>query len=143
MATASLPSTRPTTVAHCDGDFTDSDIYAYVGRTNKWRAVSKWGNPFRIGADGNRIEVVAKHRVWLLTQPQLLADLVELKGKILGCWCEWPLSCHGRTLAEFADVVLILPLAERLKAPPGFQVEHQGKVIVLPGYDSLARRLAA
>lgn len=132
-----------TAVIHCDGDFADTDVYAYVGRPNKRRLVSKWGNPFRIGVDGNRLEVVAKHRVWILTQPALLAALPELKGKLLGCWCEYPLPCHGRTLAELADVVQILSLSEREKAPVGYQIEWQDKLIVLPGYDNLARRLVA
>jgi len=41
----------------------------YIGRG------SPWGNPFVIGRDGNRNEVVAKYAAWVLTQPQLLARL--------------------------------------------------------------------
>lgn len=67
----------------------------YIGRP------SKWGNPYVVGKDGNRDEVIVKYRAWLLTQPQLLTDLSELKGKVLGCWCA-PLSCHGDVLVEMA-----------------------------------------
>ena len=68
----------------------------YVGRP------SKWGNPFAIGRDGTREEVVAKYKDWLMTQPALLAALHQLKGKKLGCWCA-PRACHGDVLAGLAD----------------------------------------
>lgn len=63
---------------------------------------SKWGNPFVIGRDGTRAEVIAKYRVWIATQPQLLAALRELRGKRLGCFCA-PQACHGDVLAELAN----------------------------------------
>ena len=63
---------------------------------------SKWGNPFRIGPDGTREEVVEKYRDWIQTQPELMAALPELKGKRLGCWCK-PLACHGDVLVELVD----------------------------------------
>jgi hypothetical protein len=67
----------------------------YIGRP------SKWGNPFRVGTDGTRQEVIAKYRAWLATQPALLAALGELRGQVLGCWCA-PHPCHGDVLAAFA-----------------------------------------
>ena len=63
---------------------------------------TKWGNPFQLGQDGTRAEVIAKYRIWIQTQPQLLASLHELKGQRLGCWCA-PLPCHGDILAALAD----------------------------------------
>ena len=63
---------------------------------------SKWGNPFKIGPDGSRKEVIEKYREWIQTQPALMAALPELKGKVLGCWCP-PKYCHGHVLAELAD----------------------------------------
>ena len=60
----------------------------YIGRP------SKWGNPFREGIDGTRSEVIAKYDSWLRNNPELLAQLPELKGKVLGCWCH-PKPCHG------------------------------------------------
>ena len=68
----------------------------YIGRP------SKWGNPFEIGPDGTRAEVIEKYREWLLAQPELLSQLHELKGKTLGCWCS-PLPCHGDVLVELID----------------------------------------
>lgn len=68
----------------------------YIGRP------SKWGNPFVLGRDGDRKAVVNKFRIYLETRPDLLADLHELQGKKLGCYC-FPLDCHGDVLAELAD----------------------------------------
>jgi hypothetical protein len=69
----------------------------YVGRP------SKYGNPFVKGVDGNRTEVIAKHRAWVHTQPELIAAIkAELKGKVIACWCH-PKSCHADVLAEIAN----------------------------------------
>lgn len=84
-----------TTVVHCH----KSDYDVYIGRP------SPWGNPFVIGKDGTRAQVIEKYRKWILSNPNnLLNDVHELKGKRLGCWCA-PLSCHGHVLAELADAV--------------------------------------
>lgn len=61
-----------------------------------------WGNPFVIGRDGDRAEVIAKYEKWIKTQPGLLAAIGELRGKKLYCWCA-PLACHGDVLARLAD----------------------------------------
>jgi hypothetical protein len=60
---------------------------------------SKWGNPFVVGRDGDRTDVVAMYRAHVLTQPELLRALGELAGKRLGCVCA-PQLCHGDVLAE-------------------------------------------
>jgi Domain of unknown function (DUF4326) len=68
-----------------------------------WRLpASKWANPFTIGRDGDREEVSARYREYLLLSPELVAALPELRGKVLGCWCK-PEACHGDVLAELAD----------------------------------------
>ncbi len=81
-----------TSVVHCKCQPYD----VYIGRP------SQWGNPFTIGKDGTRVEVIAKYRMWILTQPQLLAQVKNLRGKVLGCWCA-PQACHGDILAELAE----------------------------------------
>lgn len=73
-----------------------SDVY--IGRG------SKWGNPFVIGKDGDRAQVIAKYEEHLLASPELLAALPELKGKILMCYCK-PAACHGDVLARYADAL--------------------------------------
>src|SRR6202049_172775 len=67
----------------------------YVGRP------SKWGNPFAIGRDGSRDQVIAKYRAWIVRQPALMAALHELRGKNLVCWCA-PEGCHADVLIELA-----------------------------------------
>ena len=62
----------------------------------------QWGNPFLIGRDGDRGEVIEKYRQWIQTQPKLLTQLPMLKGKRLGCYCA-PLPCHGDVLKEMVD----------------------------------------
>lgn len=66
---------------------------------------TKWGNPFKIPRDGDRNEVIAKYRQWITEGEgrHLLADLDELKGQTLGCWCK-PLACHGDVLIELIEV---------------------------------------
>ena len=69
----------------------------YVGRP------TKYGNPFVLGKDGNRDQVIARFRAWLLTQPALIeAAKRELRGKDLVCWCA-PLACHADVLMEIAN----------------------------------------
>ena len=63
---------------------------------------TKWGNPFIIGRDGTRADVIVKYEQWLRQQPELMAALTELRGKTLGCWCA-PQPCHGDVLARLAD----------------------------------------
>jgi hypothetical protein len=83
-----------TSVVHCKHKI-PYDVY--IGRP------SKWGNPFEIGKDGTREEVIAKYREWIKTQPQLLKDLPELNGKVLGCWCKPKHACHGDVLVEMVS----------------------------------------
>lgn len=80
-----------TKVVHCKWDHFD----IYIGRP------SKWGNPYVIGPNGTREQVVALYREWIKTS-ELLYELDELRGKVLGCWCT-PLACHGDVLVELAD----------------------------------------
>lgn len=63
----------------------------YIGRG------SKWGNPFIIGKDGTRDEVIEKYTEYILKKPELMNSLQELRGKRLGCYCS-PLRCHGDVL---------------------------------------------
>lgn len=68
----------------------------YIGRP------SKWGNPFVIGRDGSREDVIAKYREYVLGNKALMAALHELRGKDLVCWCA-PCACHGDVLLELAN----------------------------------------
>lgn len=67
---------------------------------------TRWGNPFVIGRDGDRAEVVAKYRRWLWDRIQNHPGWGEavrgLRGKTLCCCCA-PLPCHGDVLLAAAD----------------------------------------
>jgi hypothetical protein len=58
---------------------------------------SKWGNPFMVGRDGNRAQVIRMYEIHVRRRPDLIAALTELVGKRLGCYCK-PLPCHGDVL---------------------------------------------
>ncbi len=69
----------------------------YIGRP------SKWGNPFVIGPDGSRADVVRKFEEYLRSNPLLMeAAKKELRGKDLICFCA-PLACHGDVLSRIAN----------------------------------------
>jgi len=83
-----------TKVVHCKRQHYD----VYIGRP------SKWGNPFSIGKDGTRKEVIEKYTEWLLNNDELLEDIMELDGKVLGCWCS-PKACHGDVIIEVIEEI--------------------------------------
>lgn len=67
---------------------------------------SRWGNPFKIGRDGDRAEVIRRYREWIRSDDpravRVRQEIGVLRGKRLGCYCA-PLPCHGDVLAEMAD----------------------------------------
>ncbi|MBA3580677.1 MAG: DUF4326 domain-containing protein [Gemmatimonadaceae bacterium] len=113
--------------------------FVYVGRAMPrigWKG-SPWGNPFKVhtakmssfddkmvsvswfretSKSLSELEPTAKavelHRLWLLSQPDYLANLYRIRGKTLGCWCgSWEPGqpeprCHAVTLAKLADASL-------------------------------------
>lgn len=77
----------------------------YIGRGRG----SPWGNPYSHMPDtlaefkvATRAEAIAAYEVWLRNQPHLMRQLIQLKGRVLGCWCK-PAECHGDVLARLAD----------------------------------------
>ena len=81
-----------TRVVHCKKEPYD----VYIGRP------SKWGNPFIIGKDGTREEVIDKYEAYIMDRPDLIEALPELQGKVLGCWCK-PKACHGDVLVRMIE----------------------------------------
>ena len=89
-------TTATTTVVNCRR--TDTfDIY--IGRP------SLFGNPYTIGPDGSRAQVIEKYRTYarerVMTDPGFRAAVKALHGKMLACWCV-PLDCHGDVLVALA-----------------------------------------
>lgn len=64
----------------------------YIGRP------SVFGNPFKIGRDGTREEVISKFEDY--ARENLLGEINKLPiNAILGCYCK-PLSCHGDVIIK-------------------------------------------
>ncbi len=82
----------------------ENDDDVYIGRQNRFqrRKRSLWANPYKLGKDGNRPEIMALYRDYIKSRikedPETF-DLSKLKGKRLVCWCT-PELCHGDVLVE-------------------------------------------
>ena len=82
------------------------DVGIYIGRGGKGKKGSPLANPYHIGRDGSRSEVIALYRVWLWDRiqnrdPKVLAELrriYETESDVI-CFCA-PHPCHG-------DVVIL------------------------------------
>jgi hypothetical protein len=95
-------------------------------RTKGWRkpidAVvvarpTRWGNPFRVGdvihrgplysghdeIVRDRAHAVRLYRQWLFTQEHSENLAVELRGRVLACWCPLDQPCHADVLLELAN----------------------------------------
>ena len=85
----------------------------YIGRPSSAPVGStgEWGNPFSSKPHAksqfktqSKAETLWRHREWVLAQPALVQKIKqELRGKILGCWCDNPYACHGQVLWEIAN----------------------------------------
>ena len=76
------------------------DSYVYIGRP------SVYGNPFVIGRDGSREQVISKFRTYFhgrINNDSVFRGEVEaLRGKRLGCYCA-PCACHGDVIKEYLE----------------------------------------
>jgi len=66
-----------------------------------------WGNPYAIGTDGDRDEVIRKFKYdfdkdYLKGGTTFKEKLIAHRGKTLGCHCK-PYPCHGDVLAKFLN----------------------------------------
>jgi hypothetical protein len=88
---------------------------------------SKYGNPFKIGRDGTREQVIELYRKYFYKRlefdPEFKKDVLKLQGKTLGCYCK-PEACHGDVILEY--LYNVFPVREQL--PEGFP-----KIICLCG----------
>lgn len=80
-------------------DWLKNSNHLYIGRVNIYvegAIKSKWANPFPI--NDNRKGCLEQYEKYI-RESNLINDLHELNGKILGCWCH-PLECHGHILQK-------------------------------------------
>ena len=67
---------------------------------------SRWGNPFRVGTDGDREQCVDRfcraldHRELDFTVDDVRRDLA---GHDLACWCPLDEPCHADVLLDVAN----------------------------------------
>lgn len=71
---------------------------------------SIFGNPFKIGRDGTREEVIEKFKDYffkkLTTDSNFRKEVHKLKGKILVCFCK-PLPCHADIIEKYLNKGLL------------------------------------
>ena len=93
----------------------------YIGRENRTYCLrqSPLANPYKIGRDGDREEVVEKYRQWLWKEIQkgsksenevwkelkrILKDIRQLDSEDdyirLMCWCKEDEKCHGDVIID-------------------------------------------
>jgi len=95
---AKFIETPVTTVVNKDAG---SRFDIYIGRG------TPFGNPYPIGAAGDRAEVIRKYKYdfdrrlldFFLDHDEKVA---ALRGKVLGCHCK-PYACHGDVIAEYIN----------------------------------------
>ena len=86
---------KVTTVVNLRTDSYD----VYIGRG------SIFGNPYEIGIDGSRAQVIERYKKWFhfcLRDAIFKKEVQLLIGKKLGCFC-LPQDCHGRIIAEYLN----------------------------------------
>lgn len=76
----------------------------YIGRAWAGLLESPFHNPFHVGKDGTRREVLEKFAVYWYAPSQVAfrrtALIMIQDDDIIGCWCH-PLSCHGDIIAGY------------------------------------------
>lgn len=80
----------------------------YIGRYHKSDKFelkkSKWCNPYKLSDYNNdRNKVIEMYKEYLVNNKELMKDLGELRGKVLGCWCKGKGPCHGDVLVELLN----------------------------------------
>jgi hypothetical protein len=90
-------------------------VRVQLKRTKGWRKPegtvvvarpTRWGNPFRLGIDGDRARCADLYRQALDTGelPFSAADVRrQLAGVDLACWCPLDEPCHADVLLEVAN----------------------------------------
>ena len=67
---------------------------------------SEFCNPFKIGKQGDREEVLNKYEEYIRKKiennNELKKKLINMRGKNLGCWC-YPEKCHGDILLKIIE----------------------------------------
>ena len=72
---------------------------------------SRWANPYTVKQCGSNKAACEKFEQHLDESPELLAELPELQGLVLACFCaEDEPYCHAKILARRADKTVLGPV---------------------------------
>jgi len=90
---------------HDDHVYIGRDMSFYVPGTTK----SIWHNPYPVAKNNitnkkkkpgyTLDESLRLYEEYIRSKPDLMAKLIELNNKVLGCWCK-PNRCHGDVLTR-------------------------------------------
>jgi hypothetical protein len=91
---------------HILTDWKSDRRYVYIGRAHGKAKNGYFGNPFVVGKDGTRDEILEKYREYFLKRlrddAEFFYQVAMLDGKILVCFCK-PAACHGDIIVEFLE----------------------------------------
>jgi hypothetical protein len=101
--------------------------FFYVGRASKGYKGSPLGNPFKIGEDGNREEVIQKYRQWLFAEIKneksdarkelfYIAFVALSRNILLGCWCH-PQRCHAEIIKRAVQWLISTEQVKETEVP--------------------------
>ena len=86
---------------------TVENVRTYKGKSVYIGRGSPFGNPFHIGKDGDRDEVIKKYRRFfsdrMVVDPAFEKEVNNIaKDAVLTCYCK-PSACHGDIIKEYLD----------------------------------------
>lgn len=83
----------------------NSSYDQYIGRAGHGQD-GYFGNPYRLNAEMNPGDTLNRYRKYfydrLKNDPEFKDKVLNLKGKVLGCFCK-PNECHGYIIAEYLN----------------------------------------
>lgn len=113
------------------------------GKQVRYPPASLWANPFKIGED-----IIGRYREYILNRMRngeiTAADLENLRGKTLGCWCKiggQDIPCHGDVLLELLGVRNPIPANQVVNPVVNPVVNSIITPIVEPVINSSGRKL--
>lgn len=81
---------------------TGAECDVYIGSGCSRYSKSIFHNPFKVGRDGTREEVLSQFETYFRASPDLMALAYTLRGKRLGCHCA-PEACHGDVIKRILE----------------------------------------
>ena len=97
----------------------------YIGRNNRFGDTT-WGNPFKVGRDGDASRCCRLFEAGLREDPSRWHQLGDLRGRRLRCHCSPGMPCHADSLIVlFCETMS----AEVTASPPQHELGTQRRVL--------------